>query len=107
MALVHSRVRRVVYGCGNTSAGAFGVLVDKRGSHFPSLMLHGVRALNHRYQVCMCAIAASLGSGAYFLCVLGTRSNSYLFEIIVFISYFCGLKVFCDTQAHEPKNVLA
>ena len=43
MALVHSRVRRVVYGAPNTAAGALG------GHCAPPL--HGERTLNHRYDV--------------------------------------------------------
>ena len=43
MALVHSRVRRVVYGVPNAKAGALG------GG--PAAPLHGQRTLNHHYEV--------------------------------------------------------
>ena len=43
MALVHSRVRRVVYGVPNAKAGALG------GG--PAAPLHGQRTLNHHYDV--------------------------------------------------------
>jgi tRNA-specific adenosine deaminase 3 len=41
MALVHSRVRRVIYGLSNAEAGALGTLYH----------LHTKRSLNHRYRV--------------------------------------------------------